>query len=383
MKFKTTKSIVLATFLAYSIFIGTLFVKRNFDVTKFINIGSRFAKADKLSYPAYVIPNSDGYDGQFYYRLALNPFDNQATSFGISLHCPFIVRRIVYPLTVYFLSLTNASVVPYLMIIVNLASLMLIGYYGSLYLKFLHKNVLLALLFPLSAGFLFVISRDLTEIMAMMFLMGAIVNYLYKKDILATFFLTLAVLTNETTLIFALGFLIYAIVTYKRDKHNFSSLAFSLIPILSYLIWYVFLVGNVGGVTNIVAQNNIGTVFSGISQFLQKIPSRPYILKRTYLVELGYALVFVVATFYSLRSSKSPTFIKISWFLSLIFVLSLTSSVWVDDFAFMRSLLELNILGLMVLLGSNKKIFNSIYAVHMLVWGYIFFDAVRHRFSFF
>jgi hypothetical protein len=65
------------------------------DVARFILVSTRWADVDHL--PPGIPVNPRGYDGQFYYRLAVDPADLSTTAHGIRLDTPLRRQRIGYP----------------------------------------------------------------------------------------------------------------------------------------------------------------------------------------------------------------------------------------------------------------------------------------------
>jgi hypothetical protein len=81
------------------------------DPLVFAEIGTRFADGN---------PNgSEGYDGQFFYYIATNP----ATA-PPKIDVPaYRFQRILYPLLARWLAWGNSQLIPWLLIIINLAAL--------------------------------------------------------------------------------------------------------------------------------------------------------------------------------------------------------------------------------------------------------------------
>jgi hypothetical protein len=135
------------------------------DPYQFVNIGHKFlTKGTTSSAIKPSLPTDDkvGYDGQFYFFLAADP--KHARDY---IEQPgFIYSRIGYPMTVRALSGGNASVVPYMMVIVNI--LAAVG--GTLAVAFLLRRrglpPLYALLYGLFPGLVISVLRDLTEPLA-------------------------------------------------------------------------------------------------------------------------------------------------------------------------------------------------------------------------
>jgi hypothetical protein len=135
------------------------------DPYQFVNIGHKFlAKGTTSSAIKPSLPTDDkvGYDGQFYFFLAVDP--KHARDY---IEQPgFIYSRIGYPMTVRALSGGNAAVVPYMMVLVNIAAAVA----GTLAVAFLLRRrglpPLYALLYGLFPGLVISVLRDLTEPLA-------------------------------------------------------------------------------------------------------------------------------------------------------------------------------------------------------------------------
>src|SRR5215472_12480270 len=65
------------------------------NITKFVRAELPFAHPARVPAGLYVF-GSNGYDGQFYYRLALDPANLHRTAFGITLDHPYRLERIGY-----------------------------------------------------------------------------------------------------------------------------------------------------------------------------------------------------------------------------------------------------------------------------------------------
>jgi hypothetical protein len=132
---------------------------------QFINIGRQYHEKGTSS-PAikHARPIDDriGYDGQFYYFLAVDPKNGRDY-----MDQPGVIySRIGYPMTVRALSAGNASMIPYMMMIVNI--LAVVG--GTLAVAFFMRRhrlpPALALLYGFFPGLAIAVLRDLTEPLA-------------------------------------------------------------------------------------------------------------------------------------------------------------------------------------------------------------------------
>jgi hypothetical protein len=66
------------------------------SIGRFILVGRHFSVAGQLQKGIPVAPTY-GYDGQFFYRLALNPLNFRHTAYGITMDRPYRYMRIGYP----------------------------------------------------------------------------------------------------------------------------------------------------------------------------------------------------------------------------------------------------------------------------------------------
>ena len=181
---------------------------------QFVNIGRQYHTKGTSS-PAikHARPIDDriGYDGQFYYFLAVDPKHGRDY-----MDAPGIIySRIAYPMTARALSGGNASVIPYMMVLVNI--LAAVG--GTLAIAFFLKRrglpPALALFYGLFPGLVLAVLRDLTEPLAFGLAAAGLLafNPRSKLRLLASASLFgCAMLTRETVALFpailALGLLV-------------------------------------------------------------------------------------------------------------------------------------------------------------------------------
>ena len=181
---------------------------------QFINIGRQYHSKGTSSASikhARTIDDKIGYDGQFYYFLAVDPKHGRDYMDNPGI----IYSRIGYPMTVRALSGGNPSVIPYMMVLVNI--LAAVG--GTLAIAFFLKRrglpPALALLYGFFPGLVLAVLRDLTEPLAFgLAAAGLLVfNPSSKLRLLGSASLFgLAMLTRETVALFpailALGLLV-------------------------------------------------------------------------------------------------------------------------------------------------------------------------------
>ena len=210
----------------YVLLIGLEYLLYHHPVLYYVHIGPRFVLHDPRA--------KAGYDGQFYYQIARDP-----------LHAaPFLdkpayrYQRIVYPLLVAVLSLGQAGLIPYMLLLVNFVSIVL----GTeLFARLLIKKNLspwyslaFGLYFGQATAFLF----DLTEPLTYLLVCLGLLLLFQKRPTFAAIIWGLAVLSRETAILFPLGYI--AMYLYQRRWQEASR--FLLLSIIPTVAWY-FIVG--------------------------------------------------------------------------------------------------------------------------------------------
>ena len=91
------------------------------SISRFILVGRHFSHPAQLPHGIPVAPTY-GYDGQFFYRLALSPFNFHHTAYGITMDRPYRYMRIGYPMLTWLVSAGQHSLVPVMLVAVNIAA---------------------------------------------------------------------------------------------------------------------------------------------------------------------------------------------------------------------------------------------------------------------
>ena len=91
------------------------------NIGRFILVGRHFAVVSQLPH-GMPVAKTYGYDGQFFYRLALNPANFRHTAYGITMDRPYRYMRIGYPTLTWLVSLGQHNLVPVMLVVVNIAA---------------------------------------------------------------------------------------------------------------------------------------------------------------------------------------------------------------------------------------------------------------------
>jgi len=180
------------------------------DLSIFVRTAPPFAQADEVSPSLRVLDPAQVYDGQFFYRLAVDPLAVREVGIRFD-HPSYRQQRILYPLIAYVLSAGRDTWVPFVLVAINGAGLVLLGGLGARFAIELDAPAWWGCLLPLWAGFTYTLARDLSEITQACFLVGTLLAMQRRRPRPAAVLMALAVLARETAVILAVAILIWSI----------------------------------------------------------------------------------------------------------------------------------------------------------------------------
>ena len=207
----------------YALFICLDALLHGHNALYYVHIGPRFA--------LHVPHGAPGYDGQFYYQIARDPL--HAAPFLD--HPAYRYQRIVYALLVAALSLGQANLIPYMLLLVNFIAIVLST---ELLARLLIKQQLspwyslaFGLYFGQATAFIF----DTTEPLTYFLICLGLFLLTRRRPTAAALCMGLAVLARETAILFPLGYLVLYLLQ-KRWQDVFRLLLLSIAPIV---VWYI------------------------------------------------------------------------------------------------------------------------------------------------
>jgi hypothetical protein len=207
------------------------------DITKLLRIGTVYGNPARVPHGVFVFRGSTGYDGQFYYRLALDPANLHKTAFGITMDAPYRFMRIGYSALAWLVSLGHYTAVPYALVAINVAAL---GYLGGLLAREAGRHAIWGLPLVGYFGLMDSLSRDLTEPLGALCLIAGVLAYRKRHPPLAAAAFSYGVLTRETVLVapVALGIVRVIQIARRRDRPGPADLAW-LVPGVVFAAWEV------------------------------------------------------------------------------------------------------------------------------------------------
>jgi hypothetical protein len=177
----------------------------------FVHLGSHFttsSHASKVIGPQLGAESPDGYDGQFYYFIAVDPAHaRDYMRYGRDDQSGVRYARILYPLLARGVSVGNARAVPYALVGLNLVAICVGTAAVAWWLLRRGRSSWFAAIYGLWPGLVFTVFRDLSEPIAYALVALAVVcfdlRYTRRLGGAAALF-ALALLTRETAIVFPL-----------------------------------------------------------------------------------------------------------------------------------------------------------------------------------
>lgn len=371
---------VLLVGVAYALFLGREWQRHDGDLSAFVRAGDLFTDPEQVAPHLSVLPNSAGYDGQFYYRLALDPWSNQVTAGGIRLDAPpYRQQRLLYPLLAYVISLGGRpELLPVALLLINYLGLLGLAGAGAAFAVQHGRSPWLGVSVAFYPGFLFSLTFDLTEILEAALLVGAYTLLLRRRPWAAAVLLAGALLAKETAVLavvawFLAGFIV-AIRNLVKNGRVWQGLtelpmATAVIPshwgnlisrfgppvaaLLVFLLWQGVLASRWGQWPWQAGEKALGWPLAGLLSFLSGLSPGSDPLHRVWLVELVILSAVITLAGWQLTGWRLPE-LPLAWLFYGGLVLLLTSQVWVEDLAFLRAMTGVVSSSLLLLFAGGK-----------------------------
>jgi len=358
----------LVTIAAYGLLALPILARHVFDSSVFIVAGDRFVDAGRLVSPIIVQPHSDGYDGQFYYRMALAPLDQDQPAFGIRFDRPVSrMRRILYPVLAWGASLGRAQLVPAALFLLNLFGLGAVGMSTlrlAVRLRLPEWTPFAIMLWP---GFIIALTHDTAEIISAALLLWAVDSYLAKRLLCFGVLGALATLTRETSILVLGGIVCFEIAGAARQAPGAGRWRRALLCGLSLIplpLWWAVLhlawsqlprdadVAHDLGLPLLGVATMLRDTLTGVRQ-LSPIPGLDIGLRAFALGGaawlLGFIAFVVMRTPAALRRPATGA-LAAGWLAVLALMSTLTArGPWVEPTAYFRAFTECYIVGYLVL----------------------------------
>jgi len=382
----------LGVVLCGALFVAARLAGRDWDPSVCVCASTTYCEAAQLPAPLRLHTAGVAYDGLFFYRLALAPWDWRAEARGIRFdNTAYRVQRIGYPLVCWLTSGGRAAWLAGAMLAVNLFWLGVLAWVLVRWLRALNFSAVWALLPCLWPGLLVTLGRDLCEIQeATLLVLGC---WLLFRDRAGwgALALTGAVLTRETALLPVAGLFVFSLWQACRQpqRTSWSWPGWLLLPLGCALLWQVGLRLHFGVWP--MRAIDTGAVASpvpglGLLTFLvHGLPFRPLQAPPALLGleaqtvqggywlfsagALGLLLLVLVAALLAWRSSVMSAAFKWAALAAFGAVLIQTESNWqLGPSAFLRIANEACVLGLLLVATAPQRLRSVLLVVMLLGW---------------
>jgi hypothetical protein len=302
-----------------------------------------------------------GYDGQFVYRLALEPWTTDRTADGITLDNPaYRQQRIATPVLAWTVGLLPGVSTLLALLLVNVAALTVAAVFAVRLAGALGRHPLAGLVLALPAGMPISLGRTLTEPVAWAAVLAGLWYARQRRWPPAAAALTVAVLARETSLVVVAGLALAQLwrVLSRRDRRrDLLAPGWLALPAAAGVAWQLVLL-QVWGVLPVRAggPGNLGRrpVLAVLDTVAAGVPG-PAVLTVVVTAErVGVLVLFGYAAFtLATRRAGVTGGEAVAWTLAV--AMSLAVNGWTSDVQFLRAANEAIGLSVLVALSDRRS----------------------------
>ena len=341
------------------------------DFSFFIVAGDQIIDPLEHPYDIVIQENSVGYDGQYFYAIALKPDIKKGELGFISTGGAYRKQRIIYPILSKVLALNKPRLIPFALVLTNILLFLL----GLLLLQKIFEELDISLnsiyLFLFLPGIYVAMTRDLAEIAEWTFLLATILSLLRKHILGFAIAGSLAILSREVTLlIVGIGaFCLFIDILRSKNHDRFIiKIAGISIPILVFFAWQLVISHN----SNLQDNNHLTLPFVGMIQGFQNSYDIAHAnteitspIRRIYFI-LFYGM-FAHAFWVIGLGAKSAfkncfhkdlflRFLSWSWLTWGLLAVLLNHKIYESELSFGRVLIGFQLISLLLYVSNHRKI---------------------------
>jgi hypothetical protein len=314
-------------------------------------------------------PRAAGYDGQFYYRLALNPFNWAKTAYGITMDEPYRYTRIGYPLVAWVLSFGQHDLVPAVLIAINLLGVAAMAYFGAMFARDNGRHALWGLLFAAYFGLAISVGRDTAEPLAEACMLAGLLAYRRSRWVLSGTVFAFAAITRETILFAPAAIAVVRLIAIvlRKARPGLPDVAW-LVPAVAYGLDELAAKFVLKGQFPILADTNrnLTAPFSAMVDALRAdvagINTSHLGVYDITLLEYATLAFFITAGVMSIGWTIAPLHERIAFVFFVLEIALASNQIWWitgDDFGDGRSMIDPYLFALILLLAVPKRYLNS------------------------
>jgi hypothetical protein len=315
--------------------------------------------------PPGVTTRRSGYDGQFYLRLAQDPFGDAEVSAGQRLDFPaYRQQRVGYPLLAWTADRLPAVGPTRALVLVNVLAVGAIAWFGSGLSRRAGRGSVPGALLALLPFTVVALARDTSEPVFVAALLAAFLALRDRRPVLAAVAVGVAVFTREQGL-FALAALFVAAWWATDDSRpRVRRLAAPAAVAVAWVGWQAFLTARWGDVPVLSGPPNGGLPFAGVLGIVRKDLGAgtghevPLLIVAVLLAAAAplWADWRPPSSLPALATAvRAVDAVALTWATSLLLTVCLTKAVWVDPNAFVRATADVTSLAVVLLFAPGAR----------------------------
>ncbi len=327
----------------------------------FIMAGHVYTHLGQLPRGLLLVP-SDGYDGQFYYRLALDPANWSKTAFGITMDQSYRYTRIGYPVLAWLVSLGQHQFVPVALVAVNLVGVAAMAFLGGMFARDAGRHALWGLAFAAYFGLVVSVGRDTAEPVAEACMLGGLLAYRREKYLLATAAFAFGAITRETILLAPAAIAVTRLIAMARGRARPGPADLTwVVPAAAYGALQLAVHFVVKGEFPLIASSdrNLAMPFSAMVHALNydiaHITTNHLGLIDIDLLEYATLGIFIFAGLAVLFVTSAPAHERIAFIFFVLQLGLLSSQIWTSTFGEGRPLIEPYLMALVLLIATPRQ----------------------------
>jgi hypothetical protein len=308
-----------------------------------------------------VTAESGGYDGQFVYRLALQPWTHAQTAFGITLDNPaYRQQRIATPVLAWAVGLLPGVSTLLALLLVNVAALTVAAGYAVRVADAFGRHPLTGLVLALPAGMPISLGRNLTEPVAWAAILAGLWYARQQRWPAVAAALTVAVLARETSLVVVAGLgvaQLWRVLSRGDVRRDGAAVGWLAVPAAAALAWQLVLLqlwgvlpvrsggsSSLGGAPVLGVLDTVAAGVPGPAVLTVVVTAE----RVGVLILFGYAAWAMAARRAAVTGGEAA-----AWVLAV--ALSLTVDGWTNDVQFLRAANEAIGLSVLVALSDRRS----------------------------
>ena len=327
----------------------------------FIMAGHAYTHRGQLPRGLLLVPSA-GYDGQFYYRLALDPANWNATAFGITMDQSYRYTRIGYPLVAWLVSAGQHQLVPAALVAINLVAVAAMAMLGGMFARESGRHALWGLAFAAYFGLVISVGRDTAEPLAEACMLGGLLAYRRGRYVLAAGLFAFGAITRETILLAPAAIAVTRLIAMARRRTGpgLADLTW-VVPAVVYGVLEVAVHFVVKGEFPLLANSsrNLTAPFTALVDALKydiaHINTSHLSPTDINLLEYATLGIFIVAGLAVLWVTTAPVHERLAFVFFVLQLGLLSSQIWTSTFGDGRSLIEPYLMALVLLLATPRR----------------------------